>query len=349
MTELVPVIDIAGWFSGDRAAQHRVARAVDEACRASGFFQIVGHGVDESRRGAIKDVADEFFALPEAEKRQYEPPFREANRGYSGPKSESLSYSIGAPRPPDLAEAFIVGRDLIVEGDPYFEAERHRGFAPNLWPTRPARMRAAVWSYFETVDALSHEMCNVVAMALGVDAGFFAHRVDKAIATLRCNWYRSSADDGDVIDDQMGLGPHTDYGILTILMADPIPGLQVIASDGRWHDVLPLEEGFVVNIGDALAMWTNDEWSSTIHRVVPLTARHVERRRSFAFFQDGNYDAVIECLPTCVSADRPARYAPITLGDHVHDKIIGGRAQIELQSAVQTTGDRLGDQSRGMR
>jgi isopenicillin N synthase-like dioxygenase len=341
MSELVPVIDIDGWFSGDAAARRRVAQAVDEACRGSGFFQIVGHGIDDAKRQAIKDVADEFFALPESVKRQYEPASREINRGYSGRKSESLSYSIGAPRPPDLAEAFIVGNDRVIDGDPYFEAERHRSFAANVWPARPARLREVVWSYYAAVDALSHEMCRIAAKALRLDDEFFETRIDKAIATLRCNWYRRTADEVVLADGQMALGAHTDYGILTILMADPVPGLQVIASNGQWHDIVPLEEGFVVNTGDALAMWTNDEWTSTIHRVVPSVVPGADRRRSFAFFQDGNYDAVIECLPSCTSADRPARYAPITLGQHVNDKVVGGRAQTELQSAIQTTGDRL--------
>ena len=341
MTNLVPVIDIAGWFSGDDVARRQVAGAVDDACRVSGFFQIVGHGIDERLRQDVKDVADEFFALPEDEKRQYEPPSREINRGYSGRKTESLSYSTGVVRPPDLAEAFIVGNDRVVEGDPYFEAERHRSFAPNMWPSHPARMRDVLWAYYLAIDALSHEMCDIAAMALGLDHDFFARRIDKAIATLRCNWYRRDADEVTLPEGQMGLGAHTDYGILTIVMADALPGLQVIARDGHWHDVLPLEEGFVVNTGDALAVWTNDEWASTIHRVVPSSAPGAGRRRSFAFFQDGNYDAVIECLPTCTSADRPPRYAPITLGEHVLDKIVGGRAQTTLQSAVQTTGDRL--------
>ena len=341
MTNFVPVIDIAGWFSGDDVARRQVAGAVDDACRVSGFFQIVGHGIDERLRQDVKDVADEFFALPEDEKRQYEPPSREINRGYSGRKTESLSYSTGVVRPPDLAEAFIIGNDRVVEGDPYFETERHRSFAPNMWPSHPARMRDVLWAYYLAIDALSHEMCDIAAMALGLDDDFFVRRIDKAIATLRCNWYRRDADEVTLPEGQMGLGAHTDYGILTIVMADALPGLQVIARDGHWHDVLPLEEGFVVNTGDALAVWTNDEWASTIHRVVPSSAPGAGRRRSFAFFQDGNYDAVIECLPTCTSPDRPPRYAPITLGKHVLDKIVGGRAQTTLQSAVQTTGDRL--------
>jgi isopenicillin N synthase-like dioxygenase len=259
--------------------------------------------------------------------------------------TESLSYSTGVVRPPDLAEAFIVGNDRVVDGDPYFEAERHRSFAANLWPTRPPHFRRVVWSYYQAVDALSHEMCDIAAMALGLEDDFFARRIDKAIATLRCNWYQRGADEVRLADGQMALGAHTDYGILTIVMADAIPGLQVIARDGQWHDVLPIEEGFVVNTGDALALWTNDAWASTIHRVVPSQVPGGNRRRSFAFFQDGNYDAVIECLPTCTSAGHPPRYAPITLGDHVLDKIVGGRSLTTLKSAVQTTGDRLGPQS----
>jgi isopenicillin N synthase-like dioxygenase len=342
MSELVPVIDIEGWFSGDEAAKRRIAREIDAACRGSGFFQIVGHGIDEGLRQEVKDVADEFFELPEEEKRRYEPASRDINRGYSGRMTESLSYSTGVVRPPDLAEAFIIGNDRVVDGDPYFEAERHRSFAANIWPSRPPRMRNVLGSYFLAVEELSHELCNVAAMALGLEADFFVGRTDKAIATLRCNWYQRNADELVLPDDQMALGAHTDYGILTILMVDAVPGLQVIARDDQWHDVLPLAEGFVVNIGDALELWTNDEWTSTIHRVVPSPLPGAQRRRSFAFFQDGNYDAVIECLPTCTSADRPPRYAPITLGNHVIDKIVGGRALTTLKSAVQTTGNRLG-------
>jgi isopenicillin N synthase-like dioxygenase len=229
----------------------------------------------------------------------------------------------------------------VVDGDPYFEAERHRSFAPNIWPAQPADLRSVWWSYFVALDALSHDLCDIAALALGLDEAFFAPRIDKAIATLRCNWYQRHADEAVLADGQMSLGAHTDYGILTILMADPIPGLQVIGRDGAWHDVLPLEDGFVVNTGDALAVWTNDEWTSTIHRVVPPMSAGATRRRSFAFFQDGNHDAVIECLPTCTSAQRPPRYSPITLGQHVNEKITGGRALTAVDTAVQTTGDRL--------
>lgn len=339
--EPVPVIDISDWGTGSATERAAIARQLDAACRRTGFQQIVGHGVDADLRRRVKHLADEFFARPMAEKLRYVPPSPEVNRGYAPSRSESLGYSLGAARPPDLVEAFIIGADDLTPGDPYYEAEKHRAFVANIWPSAPAEFRDVYWAYFKQVQQLAHVVTDIVALALGLPDGFFEPMTDKSIDTLRANWYERRSDEPDPVPDQMRLGAHTDYGILTLLMADPIPGLQVLTKDRGWLDVLPLEEAFVLNIGDALAVWTNDEWQSTLHRVVPPPASGgTAKRRSFAFFHDGNYDAVIECLPGCCSPQRPPKYAPITLGQHVHDKLRGGRALVDLTSAVSTLDDR---------
>jgi hypothetical protein len=110
--------------------------------------------------------------------------------------------------------------------------------------------------------------------------------------------------------------------------------------DGVWRDVAPESGAFIVNAGDALAVWTNDAWRSTVHRVLPSKTPGGSVRRSIALFQDGNVDSVMECLPTCQSADNPPKYAPITLGQHVLDKLDAGR-QLVRTDAQQTIGDRL--------
>jgi len=335
----VRVVDISGWSSGDQSARRRIAAELDEACRAIGFVHIVGHDVPGSLCDRLKDVAEEFFGLAEAEKRRYEPASRDVNRGYSARRSESLAYTLGEARPPDLAEAFIVGAQRYVAGDPYFEAERARSFAPNPWPDRPSAFREVVSEYFERVGALSRALLDMASLALGVDPSVFRDATSRSVETLRCNWYQRGAD--ELLDPaQMGLGAHTDYGIVTVLLADPAPGLEVMGTDGVWQPVLPLDGGFVVNVGDALAMWTNDMWTSTIHRVQPGVAGSPPRR-SFAFFQDGDLDAVITCLPTCRSTQNPQRYAPVTLGAHLLDKIRGGRALELPEVAVQTTAGRV--------
>ena len=54
--------------------------------------------------------------------------------------------------------------------------------------------------------------------------------------------------------------------------------------------------------------WTNDVYVSTPHRVVNRSGID---RFSIAFFLDPNPDAMSSALPTCVTAERPARYPPI--------------------------------------
>ena len=80
---------------------------------------------------------------------------------------------------------------------------------------------------------------------------------------------------------------------------------------------------FIVNLGDLMAEWTNDRWVSTLHRVInpPRDQALGSRRLSMAFFHQPNYDAVIECLPTCSDAGRPPRYGETTSGEHVWMKI----------------------------
>ncbi len=341
----IPVIDLSGWWSGDPVERRRIASAFDEAAGALGFLQIVGHGLAPALQAGLREAADEFFALDEEEKGRVAPTVRTLNRGWSARLTESLAYTLGEARPGDLVEAFIVGSDhrdnpLTGPGDPYYEAHRHREFAPNVWPARPAGFEARVWAYFSAARRLSFDLLDIAALALGIEETFFRSCTDRAIETMRLNWYRRLAREVTLEPGQMSLGSHTDYGILTLLLADPVPGLQVVGPDGWWHDVIPQDDALVINVGDALAVWTNDRWPSTIHRVVPPPAG-APARRSFAFFQDGNPDAPLACLPSCCSAERPARYAASTLGAHLHAKVTGGRAMTDVTDAHQTQGDRV--------
>ncbi|HEX3089904.1 MAG TPA: 2OG-Fe(II) oxygenase family protein, partial [Ilumatobacteraceae bacterium] len=116
-------------------------------------------------------------------------------------------------------------------------------------------------------------------------------------------------------------------------------GLQIVAPDGDWIDVMPADDALVINLGDLTAQWTNDQWRSTVHRVVPPSVSGPAVRRSAAFFLDGNWDALIECLPTCTSATDPPRYPPVTAGDHLMAKLMGPRL-LRASDATDTSGNR---------
>jgi isopenicillin N synthase-like dioxygenase len=172
------------------------------------------------------------------------------------------------------------------------------------------------------MEALAATLMRGFALGLGMPEGFFDDKVDRHITNFSVLHYPAQAE--PPLPGQLRAGAHTDYGSLTILKTDAAAGgLQVQAPEGGWIDVPHLPDAFVVNLGDLMAEWTNDRWVSTLHRVVnpPRSAGSAARRLSMAFFHQPNYDAVIECLPTCIAADRPARYGRTTSGEHVWMKI----------------------------
>jgi len=340
--ELVPTIDLAPWPRDDSAGRRDIATALDDACRRIGFFQIVGHGVPSEAVDAMVSATGRFFDLPMEQKRAVSPPSPDVNRGYAGRGEEALSYSVGVARPADLFEAFNIGPDAPDVDDPAIAVERHRLFAPNIWPAPIPELRRALVAYFDAVVRVAHTLTDVFALALDLPEGYFRTFTDHSTDTLRVVHYETAPGDPDPLDGQMGMGAHTDYGIVTVLYADPVPGLQIIGTDGTWHDVIPAPGAFLVNLGDLTAQWTNDRWRSTVHRVVPPPRRadRPNRRRSVAFFHDGNHDALIECLPTCTTASNPPRYAPVRAGDHLMGKLLGPRTAT-ASVATDTAGDRV--------
>ena len=68
----------------------------------------------------------------------------------------------------------------------------------------------------------------------------------------------------------MALHHHTDPGDITLLIQDDAGGLQAFSDSLGWVDVPPSENSIVVNVGDVMQVWTNDECVAGVHRVVPV-------------------------------------------------------------------------------
>ncbi len=326
MTEFaIPTIDIAPYLDPTASAAvdpacAEVATRIDDACRTVGFLQVVGHGVSAAAVDGLGDALDAFFGQPSETKGRLRRPG--LNRGYAPPKSESLSMSLGvapANRMNDFYEAFTVGTEVgAYPGSVLPEAS----YPANSWPSVPG-FRAAIEAYLREVTGLSRAVLRACSDALGLGPDHFAHMVDRSIDTLKMNNYALAPGAIELDGPLIGMGAHTDFGILTVLWADRVAGLEVLGSDDRWHPVMPAEGAFLINLGDAFARWTNDRWRSTLHRVdPPVVDGRIERRRSAAFFFDGNHDAVIEPLPGTVEPGAQA-YPPITIAEHLEAKLAG--------------------------
>jgi isopenicillin N synthase-like dioxygenase len=273
-TLAVPTIDMSRWTCGSRESRAALAVAFDTAASTVGFVQLVNHSIPAGALAGLLSAADAFFALPAEEKALASPRSTSTNRGYSPPRSESLSLSLSeatagaAPPPPDSFEAFNVGPDDVDEADPFYAAERHRFFAPNVWPARPAGFRDAATAYFAAAHGVALALVDIFAPALRLPDGYFGRLVDRSTTTMRVINYEPSADGGacEAGAGETGgqrMGAHTDYGMVTVLYADAVPGLQVCCDGGVWRDVMPEPGALLVNFGDMMAEATNDRWKST--------------------------------------------------------------------------------------
>ena len=136
-----------------------------------------------------------------------------------------------------------------------------------MYPAEVPGFEAAVTAWFESAGRVARTMVRIFGVALGGSEDYFERFTDHSIDVLRMNNYRLPGPDVQLEQDQLGMGAHTDYGIVTVLWADQVPGLEIHGVDGNWHPVLPADGALLVNLGDATARWTNEEWISTLHRV----------------------------------------------------------------------------------
>jgi isopenicillin N synthase-like dioxygenase len=321
MTGAIPIIDIGRFRGGDATERRAVASEIDSACSGLGFLLVAGHGVPAALVDDMRRVSMAFFDRPLEQKLRYRmPPDR--YRGYIAYGNEALAYSLDEQTPPDLKESFSIG-PVDVPDDGYHRAAAPANFfAPNMWPDSLPAFRATWSAYYRHMEALAATLMRAFSVALGMDERFFDDKIDRHITNFSVIHYPPQLE--APLPGQLRAGAHTDYGSLTIVKPDAAEGgLQVLARDGGWLDVPHVPGAFVVNLGDLMAEWTNDRWVSTLHRVVnpSRSAGEAARRISMTFFHQPNYDAVIQCLPTCSDAGRPPRYGTTTSGEHVWMKI----------------------------
>ncbi|KUP96067.1 isopenicillin N synthase family dioxygenase [Thermobifida cellulosilytica] len=293
----VPVINISRWEMGSARHRASIAAQVDAAATETGLLQIAGHKIPDPVVNGLERAMDTFFALNDRAKQAVGAPAAWIDRGYrSFPVAPGL-------RP---AESFTIGtqaddyRDLALPSAHYPE---------NLWPAALPRFRHQMMAWFEAVRQLARRLTRIFAVTLNLPEGFFHTYTGHSLDVLR-------------IENPPAPTPErTDAGILTIRRATPEPCVQYRGDDGRWHRVVPEGDAVLVNVGDLLARWTNDRWVSPVYRVVPPSgADSRDRCRMATFFHDGDFDALVTPLPTCVDEQRPARYDPVTVAAHLADR-----------------------------
>jgi isopenicillin N synthase-like dioxygenase len=305
ITEDIPVVDVGPYLAGAPGALENVARQIRKACTEIGFFYIVNHGASRETVDRVFKAMESFFTLPASEKSKVR--MNEHQAGWQAQNVAIHGDSFDKVVKPQATEAFKFGPELD-PADPDFRGEkRFRGH--NQWPEAlPVEDKQAFLRYHAEFDKLAKRLLAPIAVALGQTSDFFDVPFGTADSVMRSAYYPVVKPD----ENQFGLPGHTDLSFLTLIPPATAPGLQILTAAGTWIDQPLVESGILVNTGDALRTWSNDQFIATPHRVLASTK---EERYSAIFFLYPSLDAVISCIPTCCSAEFPKKYADQTFAD----------------------------------
>ncbi|KAJ3335426.1 hypothetical protein HDU93_005521 [Gonapodya sp. JEL0774] len=304
---VIPTIDVSVLRNPTPSPSDLAALAaqIRAACVTSGFFQIINHTMDPELVSKTFSYSQKFFALPLESKL--------AAAGQMSGYEPMGSNAAAKGTLPDMKESYFVGEEGATIAD--------MGIGGNVWPTDPSLpqdFKSTILSYRSQVQALSFKLYSLIALSLDLPADFFDDFLKGDKSAARFLHYPPTPQ--DVGGRQKGIGAHTDYGGLTLLIQDGVGGLQIhptgnLEDDNLWQDVPPITTSpgrppaIVCNIGDFLQLWTNGLYRSTVHRVINLSGQD---RYSIAYFANGGLENEVEPIDKCVE---------LTGGKKLFDKV----------------------------
>ncbi len=309
----IPVIDITGLYSSDLNEQQRVADELGHAAEHVGFFYIKGHQIPKEQIKKLKAQAETFFALPFEEKMEYYAgKFGIKHRGYVPPgeeRPETLARPelANSPNKTDNKEAFDLSWDLD-DNDPDVIAKKPM-HGSNVWADLP-NFKEDVSQYYASVIALGRVLLRGFELALKLEPNALNKLVNKPTSQLRLMHYPHDLEAEDIF----GFGAHTDMELFTILLPTA-PGLEVVNSEGKWIDAPPIEDAFVVNIGDMIEALSGGTFTATSHRVRKVR----EERYAFPLFFACDYDVEIKPLAQFATLEAIEKYPPVIAGQHLFE------------------------------
>jgi isopenicillin N synthase-like dioxygenase len=295
---LIPVIDLGPLRDGSDPAG--VAEALHRASREVGFIYASNHGIAPEALNAWRDTALSFFRQPAEAKAAVR--VSPKHRGWLAAGGAKMKDDAK----PDMKESFIWGYQDADGETP----EDHPLRGANRWPD-DAAFRAAAMGWFDGAHAVAGHLMRGFALGLGLPERFFLGQGGAPMSRASFVWYPPQP--ADAGEDQFGVGPHTDFGVLTVLGQDHVGGLQVQDLNGDWVAAPPIPGTLVINVGDLLARWTNDEYRSTPHRVVNASG---QERLSLVLAYDPEPDTMVDPRGVFGPGVQTA-HEPITCGDYL--------------------------------
>lgn len=297
--DTIPVVDITALRDGSDSLG--VAKQLHAASQGLGFIYIKGHGIPEDCIEETRDLAFEFFRSSDEDKKSVT--VSPHHRGWLAAGGAKM----GDKQKADLKESFIWG--LQDENGDTVEDHSLRG--RNQWPNFLDELQPAAMAYFDHAHEVAHHLMRGFALGLELEENFFLKTADRPLSRASFVYY--PAQPAELGSDQFGVGPHTDFGVLTVLCQDSVGGLQVEDVNGEWIQAPPIDGTLIVNVADLLARWTDGAYKSTPHRVVNSSGKE---RLSLVLAFDPNPETAIDARDLYGESHTPNEPAT-TCGDYL--------------------------------
>ncbi len=306
-SKAIPTVDLSKFVSGDADAQRAFVAELGKAFHEVGFVGVVNHGISQELIDRFYAAAKNFFAHDVNFKAQHEVNDLAGQRGYTSFGKEHAKHTnVG-----DLKEFFQIGQTPDNDED--------RKFYPKNVHVAEAGFSDLGDELYKAFEGCGGQLLRAVAIYLDLGEDFFKAKIANGNSILRAIHYPpiTSEPKSAIRAEQ-----HEDINLITLLVGASAGGLELLNMNNEWMPVNAEEGELVINVGDMLQRLTNNYLKSTTHRVVnpPREEWHLPRL-SIPFFLHPRQEMDLTCLPTCVTADRPIAYEPITAGDYLDERL----------------------------
>ncbi|PGH12097.1 hypothetical protein AJ79_04496 [Helicocarpus griseus UAMH5409] len=324
----IPIVDFSNWKPNSTPEERmKVAKDIVSACQSVGFAYITNHAISPERLAEAFAWSKKLFDLtPEQKLQAPHPDGSSVHRGYSWPGLEKVSQAMSDKDDPELAEKL---REITDCKESYDMGSEEDNYQPNVWiseNTLPGFRSFMVEFYWECFGVAS-DIFRAISLGIGLEDEDHLLKLHSGHNNqLRLLHYPSLPAAALENEEFARMPAHTDWSSITMLFQDDCGGLEVenIKRPGEFMPATPIKNAIVMNVGDLLQRWSNDNLRSTSHRVTmpPLTDRLygpnriVRERYSIPYFVAPDQPSVIECLPTCTSETNPPKYPPISQGEY---------------------------------
>ncbi|KAL6606784.1 hypothetical protein ACP70R_042437 [Stipagrostis hirtigluma subsp. patula] len=296
----LPILDLSK-LRGSLSERSAAVQMIGSVCQTKGFFQVINHGISTDILRDALDVAAAFFDLPADER--------------SGLASDDLTvpvrYATASFVLDDDGDVMVLRHVLKQNSYPLEEWI-------DKWPAKPLQYWEKMGKYATEVRRQVSELMEAITESLGLGRHYLRSKMDNGFEMMLLNCYPPPpAGSGTGGGDIVSCAAHTDYTLLSVLLASH-EGLEELDQEtGSWRAAPHGAGALVVHAGDCLEALSNGRYRAAVHRVAASGGRRGGGSRvSIATLTSLAMDERVEVAEELVDARHPAMYRGSTLREY---------------------------------